>query len=107
MNKYFIEIKALLDKGVKFSRLSWPAGQYLVKMKGLALTASLTKAGCEFLGLPEGSKPAFAEDCYILVQVTPATKEKEAETKAIIGYTLTHEDKSTQEWLEFKEEQTA
>lgn len=75
-----------INEGAKGRRLSWPKGQYLTKSPDLLLT--LSKEEADQVGISENAEVTIPNP-FVLV---------ESDDKAIVGYVLTHEDKTHQDW---------
>lgn len=85
------EAQELLSAGKKVTRLSWPAGDHLVKTSD-SITFEMDIKDQEDLGIPGDHS----------IEITPGTLAYCSNGVASLGYVLTSEDRNGQDWEEYK-----
>lgn len=88
---YLAQLQAAREAGKKLKRLGWPKGQYMVTPKTQITVTDLNEDEAQALGMNPSASLITGENCNVLV-LSP--------TQAVLGYELTHEDKTSQDWEE-------
>lgn len=87
---YKHEVEEILNGGKKVRRAAWPKGNHVVKLAGSKI--DLTEEEKKLAGLSKNADISIADTLVYC----------EGEDKATVGYELTHEDKTSQDWEEVK-----
>lgn len=87
---YLAQLEEARKAGKKIKRLGWPKGSYMVAPK-TQIILELDPSEAKEVGVKETAEIVVSPGVNVLVI---------NENKAYLGYELTHEDKTSQDWEE-------
>lgn len=85
---YLHQVNEALQAGKKIKRNGWNKKTFIMKAKPVS-AFELDETECKAIGVPAQTIATPGEDCLLLI---------EDGTEVTIGYALTHEDKTSQDW---------